>query len=372
MIPLLLFVGILFLPFTAYTYSEPQVFIEMNGHPLISDVEPIIRNDRTLVPLRIISENLGVQVQWNQKERKVSLNKDGEMTYFFIGKPHYIRAGRSFSIDTMPIIYKNRTMVPLRAIAELYGVTVDWNQNLRTVLIGDYYREKLPFEKAIVRKVISGDTIVVDRGRGRGPEVVRLLLVNTPKNNEFYEKESLEYTRKTLSPGKNIYLEEGPVNRDPSGNLLRYVWVMEPLYIDSETLRETCFNANLIINGCGRVDEQAGDIKYSHAFLKFQENAKEQGKGLWWTGDPENNVLGKQYKKQFHSAQDYMNKMTPAEYFSAHFAYERANGEVIADIDALTYCLPGDPLYKKIELGSARFYATEREAIDEGYVRHSN
>lgn len=185
-------------PVVANATSYPPVQVEVNGRPLAGN--GIIYHNRTLVPLRIISENLGVQVQWDQNERKVSLDKDGEMTYFYIGKPHYIREGRSFSVDTMPIIYKNRTMVPLRAIAEIYGVTIDWNPNLRTVLIGDYYREKLPFEKATVLNVISGDTIVVDRGKGRGAESVRLLLVNTPKNNEFYEKESLDYAKKLFLP----------------------------------------------------------------------------------------------------------------------------------------------------------------------------
>lgn len=369
LIPIAFLLALCFVPSHTLAYSEPEVSLEMFGRPIETEVEPIIRNDRTMVPLRVISENLGVQVEWNKRTREVLLNKGGEICQFAIGKANYKKDGRTFNIDAPPIIYKNRTMVPLRAIAEVYGVTVDWSPTIRTVVIGDYFREKVPFETARVERVLSPDTILINGRDGRGEEALRMILVSAPKYSEPYAKEAFEFTQKDLYPGKLIYLERGISERDSSGNLLRYIWTANPLVIDSEVMRSSSFNASLIIEGYARVTPISGDTKYKDAFLEFQNAAKEQGRGIWWTGDPNNNELEKKYKAQFQSAWDYMEKMTAAEYFSAQYAYERANGEIIGDIDTEMYYFPGDPQYKKIELGSAIFFKTEKEALAEGYHR---
>lgn len=89
------------------------------------------------------------------------------------------------------------------------------------------------FEKAVVERVIDGDTIVVKRQNGVS-EKIRMVLVNTPetkhpkKGVEYFGKEASAYTKKMLPAGKTVYLEKDVSERDRYSRLLRYVWINEP------------------------------------------------------------------------------------------------------------------------------------------------
>ncbi|MDO5714535.1 MAG: copper amine oxidase N-terminal domain-containing protein [Tissierellia bacterium] len=149
--------------------QEKPIKIWMYGKYLDSDVPPIIQDGRTLVPLRVISEGLGYHVEWNQQEKAVlimglsPLNGLFEkVLLYFVGKtvaldinPALFNAMTQFDyeptmndfyinstqiqMDVPPIIYKDRTMVPIRSISEAIGHKVDWDEVNRTVVIGEGY-----------------------------------------------------------------------------------------------------------------------------------------------------------------------------------------------------------------------------------------
>ena len=105
------------------------------------DVAPIIKESRTLLPIRYVAEALGALVQWDAIERKVTITFKGTTIELWIDKNTALVNGEYKLIDqTNPkvvpvIIPPGRTMLPIRFIAENLGCTVDWDATLREVKI---------------------------------------------------------------------------------------------------------------------------------------------------------------------------------------------------------------------------------------------
>ncbi len=109
---------------------------------------PIVENGRTLVPIRIISENMGYNVEWENKEQKLTITdtkttiefKIGETTALVNGKrvPMDTREdenGKSVPVDTKAQLVGSRTYVPIRFISENMGATVDWKIEGKTLYV---------------------------------------------------------------------------------------------------------------------------------------------------------------------------------------------------------------------------------------------
>lgn len=113
----------------------PAISINIDQKTITSDVPPVIINNRTLVPLRVISENMGAQVFWDNKARKVTVVKPDFTLELFIDKTAYQANGQAVTADVSPQIINDRTFVPIRLISEQLGAKVGWNNDTRTVLI---------------------------------------------------------------------------------------------------------------------------------------------------------------------------------------------------------------------------------------------
>ena len=91
------------------------------------DVKPYISDNRTLVPVRFISEQLGASVNWNSESGTIVIVKDDENVKLIIGSKEVIKNGVAGSMDVAPVIKEGRTMVPLRFVSEQLGATVEWD-----------------------------------------------------------------------------------------------------------------------------------------------------------------------------------------------------------------------------------------------------
>lgn len=115
--------------------AEEEITVLVNGDKVEFDQPPIIVNDRTMVPMRAIFEKLNLTVQWIEEEQCI-LAFDGEMKIaMFIGSPYIYLDDEEFKIDTAPIIVNDRTLVPLRVIGEALNGDVEWDGESRTVTI---------------------------------------------------------------------------------------------------------------------------------------------------------------------------------------------------------------------------------------------
>jgi len=115
--------------------SIPPISVLVNENKLSFDQPPIIENGRTLVPLRAIFEALGAIVEWEQTTQTVTAVKDDITISLRIGSNVLKRNGENIELDTPAQVVGNRTLVPVRAIAESFGAEVAWDQNSRIVTI---------------------------------------------------------------------------------------------------------------------------------------------------------------------------------------------------------------------------------------------
>lgn len=106
------------------------------------DQQPVIVDGRTLVPIRGVFEAMGAQVKWEADARRVTVSWRGNQAAVFIGSRTAWVNGQQKTLDVAPRIIGDRTMVPLRFLAESLGMKVTWYERYRTVAIGD--RPALP------------------------------------------------------------------------------------------------------------------------------------------------------------------------------------------------------------------------------------
>ncbi|WP_138160328.1 copper amine oxidase N-terminal domain-containing protein [Peptoniphilus catoniae] len=116
-------------------FAERSISISLNGKEIKTDAPAYIKDDRTLVPIRFISEALGYKVDWNEKDRQVTISKEGIEMVLTIGKKEVLINGVSKSNDVAPEITKDRTFVPIRFIAENFGIKVDWDKDNYVVIL---------------------------------------------------------------------------------------------------------------------------------------------------------------------------------------------------------------------------------------------
>ena len=115
-----------------------KINVEYNSRAIsFPDQEPILQNNRTLVPIRPIAESLGFDVEWNPELRTVLIRKGNDQVRLVISQKIARKNAETITLDAPAQIINNRTMVPLRFIAEALNYQVDWDQNRQTVLITD-------------------------------------------------------------------------------------------------------------------------------------------------------------------------------------------------------------------------------------------
>jgi len=128
----MLIIVIFALPLSAYAY---EIRIEVKGELLDipTSEQPVVIDGRTLVPLRAVSEALGFSVEWNAQMQRASLTKSDYTVRVQIGNNNMLVNEENISLDVPAQIINGRTMLPVRAIAEATGMDVIWNRNIRTV-----------------------------------------------------------------------------------------------------------------------------------------------------------------------------------------------------------------------------------------------
>lgn len=126
---------LVFLFVNVFAGKTPQ--IEYNGKIIKSDVQPFIQNERTMVPIRFISETLGYKVDWNNEERLVSITGKDTSLELKIGSKKAKVNGKDLELDAPAIIKSDRTFVPLRFVAENLKAEVKWDNDNFKVIIND-------------------------------------------------------------------------------------------------------------------------------------------------------------------------------------------------------------------------------------------
>ena len=115
--------------------ADNGLSVYIDGEKLDFDVPPAIINDRTLVPMRAVFEALDADVEWNDETKTVEGKKDGTAISLQVGSDEMRVGGKTVLLDSPAVIRDGRTLVPIRAIAESLGVDVEWYDDIKTVAV---------------------------------------------------------------------------------------------------------------------------------------------------------------------------------------------------------------------------------------------
>lgn len=127
--------------------ANSDIRLWVKGKIVNSDVAPYISHSRTMVPIRVISENLGKVVTWNNDDKKVTIKDEKGNEFSLVINEKFMEdissnVYRKIELDVPAVIKNDRTFVPIRAIAEAFGEKVHWDNDKRVVVIGDNYDSK--------------------------------------------------------------------------------------------------------------------------------------------------------------------------------------------------------------------------------------
>ena len=112
-----------------------DITVTYDGENISFDVQPEIVDDRVMVPMRTIFETFGAKVKWDSDTQTITAKKKSKTIQMTIGSSDMTKNDETYSFDVSPIIEDGRTLVPIRAISDMLGLDVEWNEKNNTVTI---------------------------------------------------------------------------------------------------------------------------------------------------------------------------------------------------------------------------------------------
>ena len=161
---------IMLMAFTTTSFAQLPLRVVVNGNRVnFPDAEPFIDdNGRTQVPVRFVSEALGAEVGWEGSTKTVTISQGDKEIKIVIGKKDYTINGEKNLMDTEALLKEDRTFVPIRFVSEGLGARVDWDPAVRTVYIdtrekGDI-KDDTPKDGSIIEEdgyLVPNDTNII-------------------------------------------------------------------------------------------------------------------------------------------------------------------------------------------------------------------
>ncbi len=125
-------------------YKAEEVNIIINGEEMNeTDMPPVILEDRTLVPARAVFETMGAEVAWNAQTKEVYVKKENDVVILKIDDEIGTKNGIAFIMDVPAKIINDRTVIPVRAVSEALGCEVGWDAKKRIVTIEEKQQQEI-------------------------------------------------------------------------------------------------------------------------------------------------------------------------------------------------------------------------------------
>lgn len=117
------------------TADMQRIEILLDGYKLTLDVPPEVKNQRTMVPIRAVAEALGADVEWVQDTQQIVMTRAGVTVTMTLNSTTATIDDRTVEMDVAPYATNGRTLIPARYVAEFFGQKVDWDGARWQVLI---------------------------------------------------------------------------------------------------------------------------------------------------------------------------------------------------------------------------------------------
>lgn len=147
----------------------------VNNEPVVTDIPPIIINDRSLVPVRAIFEKLGATVTWDSKNQKVTVSYNGSKVELKINDNNAVIDGTKVKIEVPAKIINDRTMVPARFVAEQLNMEVGFSSEKGEITINSKTTGELASLNDIkYTKGKNGQSVAIDLDKFQDYRIMRL------------------------------------------------------------------------------------------------------------------------------------------------------------------------------------------------------
>ncbi len=130
-----------------------DISVTIDGNAQAYDVMPVIEEGRTLVPMRAIFEALGANIEWEDATKTVTGTKGDTKVSLQIGNTTAKINDKDATLDVPAKILNDRTMVPVRFISETLGCNVGWDDATKTVIISTDGSALLPGTAKLVSEM---------------------------------------------------------------------------------------------------------------------------------------------------------------------------------------------------------------------------
>ena len=201
--------------------AHMEVKVTLDGTEVcFPDAKPFVdERDRVLVPIRFVSEALGAFVDWENETRTAVIKQGNDEIRYTVYQPMAYLNGEMMVMDTYGILKDERTLVPIRFISELLGCTVVWDEKTATVVITSP-KEVTEFPKPVISvnypKSISDKRLLwidVDNYRDferSGDYEFKIEFLNPMQFNTYEQDEGAingwqKYSRRNFVSASNSY-----------------------------------------------------------------------------------------------------------------------------------------------------------------------
>ncbi|MBR5586804.1 MAG: N-acetylmuramoyl-L-alanine amidase [Clostridia bacterium] len=235
-----------------FSVAARGISLVVDGKTVDCDVAPVIRNDRTLVPVRALFDCFGADISWEESTKKVTVNANGTEIVLTIGSNIAYVNSVPNRLDSAPILVSDRTMVPVRFISEALNYEVSWDSAYHIVYI------KSPEDVTVSSTRITSMMYSVS-----GKElVVKFTFSNPLSSYRIYNMDNpvrtvLELDGASYSGSKNIEVSSGGIQRIRTANHDSYYKVVadldEVLY-KNFVLSSNKLSATLSFTGTSEID----------------------------------------------------------------------------------------------------------------------
>lgn len=151
-------------PAGVYADDYTQVNLLVEGQAVETDQPAVIVDSRTMVPVRVIAETLGCEVDWDAETKTVTFTQGSIVATMVVGEKTLNVTNNgvttAMEIDTPAVIINNRTMVPVRFLTELFGFNVDWDAVTKTVNVtaGETAADDIASGSAVSTEITAEET----------------------------------------------------------------------------------------------------------------------------------------------------------------------------------------------------------------------
>lgn len=115
--------------------AQDQLKLMVEGKIVDPDVPPVIEKGRTLVPVRVVAEQLGATVTWDEDARSATIERGQTKLELALDRTTARKNGKDVKLDTPPKVHNGRMLLPLRFVSESLGLTIGWEEGTRTVIV---------------------------------------------------------------------------------------------------------------------------------------------------------------------------------------------------------------------------------------------